>query len=165
MKKVYIGQDNGVTSTIGILVEDESPLFLKTPTFKSQDYTKSKKTVTRLEVGTYYQLLQKYNDPSKYNTLLLLERPLVNPTRFTATASALRCHEAMLVCIELLSIPYRFIDSKEWQRSLFPKGTESKDTKQMSLEIGNRYFPQFKIVKHPDRDGLLIALYAKLAKL
>ena len=159
MKKVYIGQDNGVTSTIGILQEDKAAQFISTPVFKSQDYTKAKKNVTRLDVEEYYKILSEYSDKTKYQTLLLLERPLVNPTRFNATASALRCHEAMLVCIELLQIPYRFIDSKEWQKYLFPKGTE--DTKKMSLEIGNRYFPEFKNEKHPDRDGLLIALYAK----
>ena len=159
MKKVYIGQDNGVTSTIGILQEDEVAQFISTPVFKSQDYTKAKKNITRLDVEEYYKILSEYSDKTKYQTLLLLERPLVNPTRFNATASALRCHEAMLVCIELLQIPYRFIDSKEWQKYLFPKGTE--DTKKMSLEIGNRYFPEFKNEKHPDRDGLLIALYAK----
>lgn len=159
MKKVYIGQDNGVTSTIGILQEDRVARFISTPVFKSQDYTKAKKNITRLDVEEYYKILSEYSDKTKYQTLLLLERPLVNPTRFNATASALRCHEAMLVCIELLQIPYRFIDSKEWQKYLFPKGTE--DTKKMSLEIGNRYFPEFKNEKHPDRDGLLIALYAK----
>lgn len=161
MKKVYIGQDNGVTSTIGILQDDEVAQFIPTPVFRSQDYTKAKKSITRLNVEEYYAILSKYSDRTKYQTLLLLERPLVNPTRFNATASALRCHEAMLVCIELLQIPYRFIDSKEWQKYFFPKGVGAENTKKMSLEIGNRYFPEYKNEKHPDRDGLLIALYAK----
>ena len=29
------------------------------------------------------------------------------------------------------------------------------------IRIGNRLFPQFSDVKHPDRDGVLIAEYAR----
>ena len=161
MKKVYIGQDNGVTSTIGILVEGEKPILLKTPVSLQQDYTKAKKNISRLRANEYFEILEKYSNKEEYQTLLLLERPMVNPTRFTSSASALRCHEAMLIVIELLQIPYRFIDSKEWQKDLLPKKTDEKDLKQMSLEIGGRYYPEFQSFKHPDRDGLLIALYAK----
>lgn len=165
MKHIYIGQDNGVTSTIGILIEGEKPLLLKTPVVLVQDYTKAKKNISRLISSEYYNLLEKYSDKSLYQTLILIERPLVNPERFQATASALRCHEAMLIIVELLELPYRFIDSKEWQKKLLPEGTEKEDLKKMSLEIGNRYFPEFKDFKHLDRDGLLIAKYAQLNNL
>ena len=51
----------------------------------------------------------------------LLERPMVNPTRFQATASALRALEATLNVVELLKFSYSYCDSKEWQKHCFQK--------------------------------------------
>ena len=86
---------------------------------------------------------------------------MVNPTRFKATTSALRCFEAELVIIEYLGLRHIFIDSKEWQKELLPKGCSGNDLKKASLDIGNRLFPMFEKFKHPDRDGLLIAEYGR----
>ena len=152
--KSYIGIDNGVSGTIAILTDNET-IFVKTPVKKEQDYTKAKKIITRVDVSALKELLE----PFANDAFILLERPLVNPNRFAATASALRCHEAELTVIEMLGIPLQFIDSKEWQKALLPKGCD--DTKKASLDIGNRLFPQFREFKHPDRDALLIAEYAK----
>ena len=152
--KTYIGIDNGVSGTIAI-IQGDNVVFRKTPVKKEQDYTKAKKIISRVDIWKLKELLEPYKDDS----FLLLERPLVNPSRFTATASALRCHEAELTIIELLRIPFQFVDSKEWQRALLPKGCD--DTKKASMDIGNRLFPQFREFKHPDRDALLIAEYAK----
>ena len=152
--KTYIGIDNGVSGTIAIISETEVE-FWKTPIKKEQDYTKAKKIVSRVDIQTLKGILEPYSD----NAFLLLERPLVNPSRWVATTSALRCHEAELAVIEILNIPYQFIDSKEWQKDLLPK--RCGDTKKASLDIGNRLFPQYKDFKHPDRDALLIAEYAK----
>ena len=152
--KAYIGIDNGVSGTIAILTDNET-IFVKTPVKKEQDYTKSKKIITRVDVSALKDLLT----PFANDAFILLERPLVNPSRFAATASALRCHEAELTVIEMLGIPFQFIDSKEWQKALLPKGCD--DTKKASIDIGNRLFPQFREFKHPDRDALLIAEYAK----
>ena len=152
--KAYIGIDNGVSGTIAILTDNET-IFVKTPVKKEQDYTKAKKIITRVNVSALKELLASFAD----DAFILLERPLVNPKMFAATASALRCHEAELTVIEMLGIPFQFIDSKEWQKALLPKGCD--DTKKASLDIGNRLFPQFREFKHPDRDALLIAEYAK----
>ena len=152
--KAYIGIDNGVSGTIAILTDNDT-IFVKTPVKKEQDYTKAKKIITRVDVSALKELLE----PFANDAFILLERPLVNPNRFAATASALRCHEAELTVIEMLGIPFQFIDSKEWQKALLPKGCN--DTKKASLDIGNRLFPQFREFKHPDRDALLIAEYAK----
>ena len=152
--KAYIGIDNGVSGTIAILTDNDT-IFVKTPVKKEQDYTKAKKIITRVDVSALKELLE----PFANDAFILLERPLVNPNRFAATASALRCHEAELTVIEMLGIPFQFIDSKEWQKALLPKGCD--DTKKASLDIGNRLFPQFREFKHPDRDALLIAEYAK----
>lgn len=158
MDKTYIGIDNGVTGTIGIVRYADKARLLMVPTKKVQDYTKAKKNITRLDAVAFKALLEPFAD----NCMVVMERPMVNPQRFTATASALRCLEAELVVIEDLGIPYMFIDSKEWQRAMLPKGIKgSEEQKRSSLDIGNRLFPEFKDFKHSDRDGILIAEYAR----
>ena len=159
--KTYIGIDNGVSGTIAV-IKDGSVSFGKTPVVKVQDYTKRKKLISRLDV-VEFDLILSGIDPN--NALVVIERPMINPTRFTATESAIRCHEAMLVLIERRGLPYLFIDSREWQSKMLPKGCSGNDLKMMSKEIGNRLFPKFSDVKHPDRDALLIAEYARRAGL
>lgn len=158
MSKVYVGIDNGVSGTIGIVGEDIEPVFVKTPVKKEQDYTKTKKIITRLDYSKFMELFSGLN---KNDICVVMERVMVNPTRFAATVSALRCHEAELIMIELLGCKHMFIDSKEWQKAMLPKGCTGDELKKASLDIGNRLFPQFEDVKHPDRDGILIAEYAR----
>ena len=158
MGKVFIGIDNGVSGSIGVVGDSIEPLFIKTPVKKEQDYTKAKKISTRLDYSRFMDMLKRYD---KNDISVIMERPLVNPTRFAATASALRCHEAELIMIEIKGCRHQFIDSKEWQKVLLPKGCKGEDLKKASLDIGNRLFPQFEDVKHPDRDGILIAEYAR----
>lgn len=152
--KTYIGLDNGVTGTIAII--SDSVQFVKIPIKTEQNYTKKKDAITRLDFARFKAILEPFASETSF---LLIERPLVNPTRFKATISAMRCIEAELIAIEELGIPYQYCDSKEWQKEFLPKGVE--DTKRASLDIGNRLFPKFKDFKHPDRDSLLIAEYAK----
>lgn len=158
MSKIWVGIDNGVSGSIGIVGEGIEPIFIKTPTKREQDYTKSKKIVTRLDYSMFMSLFSGLN---KNDVCVIIERPLVNPTRFNATVSALRCHESELIMIELLGCKHMFIDSKEWQKVMLPKGCAGDELKKASLDIGNRLFPQFEDVKHPDRDGILIAEYAR----
>lgn len=158
MSKIYAGIDNGISGTIGIVGEGIEPVFVKTPVKKEQDYTKAKKIITRLDYSKFMELFSGLN---KNDVCVVMERVMVNPTRFAATASALRCHEAELIMIELLGCKHMFIDSKEWQKAMLPKGCSGEELKKASLDIGNRLFPQFEEVKHPDRDGLLIAEYAR----
>lgn len=158
MSKVYIGIDNGVTATIGVVGDDIEPYMMHVPTKKEQNYTKKKDNITRLEALQFMRLLSAYN---KYETTVIMERPMVNPTRFKATTSALRCFEAELVIIESLELRLMYVDSKDWQREMLPKGVSGDELKKASLDIGNRLFPHYKDFKHPDRDGLLIAEYAR----
>ena len=155
--KTYIGIDNGVSGTVAV-IRDGSVSFGKTPVVKVQDYTKRKKMLSRLD-AVAFDLILAGVDPD--NTLVVMERPMINPTRFTATESAIRCHEAMLVLIERRGLAHQFVDSKEWQREMLPKGCSGDELKTMSREIGNRLFPKFADVKHPDRDALLIAEWAR----
>ena len=55
-----------------------------------------------------------------------------------------------------------YVDSKEWQKVMLPKGVKgSEELKKSSLDIGNRLFPQFEENKHKDRDSLLMAEWAR----
>lgn len=158
MSKIWVGIDNGVSGSIGIVGEGIEPIFIKTPTKREQDYTKTKKIITRLDYSKFMDLFGMLN---KNDICMVMERVMVNPTRFAATVSALRCHEAELIMIELLGCKHMFIDSKEWQKVMLPKGCSGDELKKASLDIGNRLFPQFEDIKHPDRDGILIAEYAR----
>jgi hypothetical protein len=161
--KTYIGIDNGVTGSIAILQENDDRFF-ETPIKVEQSYTKKKQNITRLSLG-FLNILDCVEDENKEfrNTLVIIERPMVNPTRFKATLSAIRCLEATLFCLETKNIPYMYIDSKEWQRELLPKGLQKEELKKASCDIACRLFPEFKdeIIKHKDGDALLIAEYAR----
>ena len=162
--KIYIGQDNGTTGTLSIFVPGKPVIFLETPCIKIQDYTKAKNIISRIDVKKYYELLQS-NIPKgeEWNSMALLERPLVNPKFWKATISAVRCYESQITVLETLGIPYSVIDSKEWQKQLLPSGISgTPELKAASVDVGCRLFPYHSdlIKKHKDADGLLIGLYA-----
>lgn len=159
MSKVYIGIDNGTSGTIAVVGDSITPVFVHTPVKKEQNYTKAKKTISRLDCAAFLDIVKQEKGTE---VVVLMERPLVNPTRFAATTTALRCFEAELILIETLNYRIIYIDSKEWQSKMLPKGIKGSDElKKLSLDVGNRLFPQFKDFKHPDRDGLLIAEYGR----
>lgn len=163
MSRIYIGIDNGVTGTIGVVGDDIQPSLYHTPTKKEQDYTRAKKIVTRLDCHGFMEILNQYDHN---NIVCVIERPMINPTRFNASMSAIRCLEAQLIILEALGISHQFTDSQKWQKMLLPEGTKGADEqKKASKYIGNRMFPQFGDFKHPDRDGLLIAEYARRCRL
>ena len=155
--KVYIGIDNGVTGSIGIISDSGSEL-IPTPVKMEQSYTKAKQNISRIDYLKLFDLLCNYNSVP---TMILIERPMVNPTRFKASASALRALEATLIAVESLGLAYSYIDSKEWQKVLLPSG--SSDLKKDSMDIACRLFPSHStsIKKHKDGDGLLIAEYCR----
>ena len=158
MSKVYIGIDNGTSGTIGIVGDSISPIFVHTPVKKEQNYTKAKQNITRLDWKGFSELISQFCDDE---IVAVMERPLVNPTRFKTTTSALRCFEAQLVLVESLGCRIIYVDSKDWQKEMLPKGTQGEELKKASLDISNRLFPMYADFKHPDRDGLLIAEYAR----
>lgn len=157
--KVIIGVDNGVTGTIGIVGEGMEPKIYHTPIKKEQNYCKKKDNITRLDANGFADILKQFDAK---DVMVVMERPMVNPTRFKATTSALRCFEAQLILIEHLCLAYCYVDSKDWQRELLPKGIKGADEqKKASKDIGKRLFPQLAGFKHSDFDGLLIAEYAR----
>lgn len=161
-RKTFIGFDNGTTGTIGIIKPDNTSVFRVIPSIKQQNYTKSKQNITRIDVSELFVFLGEHVEDMQ-QSLVVIERPMVNPTRFKNSLSAVRSLEAVLTVLEIMELPYMYIDSKEWQRDLLPKGLKTEDLKKASLDIGIRLFPNHKddILNHKDADGILIAEYIK----
>lgn len=162
---LYIGIDNGVTGSIGIINEDKTLItFTETPVFKEQDYTKKKKRINRLDVETFTTIMEEHGVWEEQVTIGI-ERPMINSRRFQASVSAARCLEATLVVLR--GLPHMFFDSGEWQKALLPKKLKGRQLKIASREIGCRLFPDFKeeITSHGDADGLLIAEYMRRNRL
>lgn len=159
-RKTYIGIDNGVSGSLGVV--GGGSFFGVTPTFECQDYTKTKKRIRRICWRELNNLLQALGCESE-EKLVLLERPMVNPGRFVATASALRAYEATLIVLELRGLGYQTIDSKCWQKMFLPADCKGPELKQASMDVGVRMFPKFenRIRKHKDADGLFIAEYGR----
>lgn len=156
--KVYIGIDNGVSGAVGIIHGSYYSL-VPMPTKSEQSYTKAKQLITRVDFDELGSLLKDYEHN---DVLAILERPMVNPGRFKATNSALRCLEAVLICVELFGFPRMYVDSKEWQKMLLPAGLQKDELKKASADIGKRLFPKIQLSsKLKDADALLIAEWAR----
>ena len=94
-------------------------------------------------------------------TKVFLERPFTGKFN-KANVSAARALESTLIALERMELPFEYVDSKEWQKEMLPKGIKgTPELKKASLDIGCRLFPKHKekIKKHGDADGLLIAEY------
>ena len=170
----FIGIDNGTTGSIGIVNPDGSYAFYSpTPTKQEQNYTKTKKVMSRIDIDLLEPLLKPYQTGYAY-----LERPMVNPMRFVATVSAVRALEATLIVLEKLKISYEYLDSKKWQHELLPSGiwkvnttasgrevqkADSKTLKKASKDVVTRMFANAVI--SGDGEGLLIAEYGRRQKL
>lgn len=160
--------DNGSTGSIGVISRKGSHFFL-TPAYKTQDYTKKKKTISRLNVDEFSKIISQQYCNGNERKKIFLERPMINSQMFNASIVAARVFEAQLTIIEMFGLPYEILDSKQWQSDLLPssrkKGTTSAMLKKESMDIGIRLFPEHKILieKHKDADGLLgaYAMYKK----
>lgn len=159
-RKLYIGIDNGVSGTIGW--SNGSDIFgqVKIPCFSEKNYTKAKGNITRVNHEKLKELLNLIN---KQCALAIIERPMVNPGRFQATISAVRALESVQIALMALSIPYQFVDSKEWQKDMLPKGLKGEELKKASRDIGKRLFPS--IEGKPDCDGILMAEWSRRKRL
>lgn len=160
--KTYIGGDNGVSGSWA-LISDGAALFVPVPVKREQNYTKAKATITRVDVFALEDILRRWIDGRVNDVRVFLERPMVNPGRFKATTSALRSLEATLVCLERIGLSFEYVDSKQWQKELLPKGLKGAELKHASKDIGKRLFPGLskEIDKQKDADGLLIAEWAR----
>lgn len=170
-----IGIDNGTSGTISVLdKEGRCVLHCPTPAFIEQSYTKTEKRISRVDSNALRRLLASYMTVDSGGCFVIIERPMVNPGRFAATISAVRALEATLITLERLEIPYRYVDSKEWQSAMLPKNIwktklTKKGKKQLvspgpkvlkkaACDIARRLYPQ---VKTKDADSLLMAVYER----
>ena len=163
---LFIGFDNGVTNNgIGVVDSEGCAALYKLPIKKELSYTKEAKHISRIDFPALKNLLADILMRSPDQQVKVgLERPMVNSTRFNASLSAIRALEATLILMEELQLPYEYIDSKEWQKHLLPKGLKGSDElKKASLDVGKRLFPSLELKK--DADGVLIAEYLRRKQL
>jgi hypothetical protein len=163
---IYIGIDNGVSGSIGVVEHDGLGAYYHMPIKNELSYTKKKQWISRIDTAALKTLLGSIIQKGQTDLggfQVALERPMVNPGKFKSTVSALRALEATLVVVEDLKLRYRYIDSKEWQRDLLPKGLKKEELKVASLQIGKRLFPfiAYDELKFRDADGILIAEYQR----
>jgi hypothetical protein len=160
MYEIFVGIDNGITGSIGIISKDKYD-FLPVPSFEDREYTKKKQFLHRIDVKKLISLLPA-------NGFILVERPMVNTRAFVSSKSALRALEATMISLELRGYKrgesYDFVDSKDWQKEFFSSAIIGrKELKNASKIIGLKLFPlnEKLINKLGDADGLLIAEYAR----
>jgi len=169
---IYIAQDNGSSGRLAAI--DDTGIvrhFLDVPAQSALAYTKKKQHITRIDwvvLRNWYQTIAAQAGAMD-NLRVFVERPMIFPGRFQASISAARAFEATLISLEAAGLqPTRVVDSKEWQRVMFPSGWEKGETKKMSREIGCRLFPAFADVilaaKNTDADALLMAECARREK-
>lgn len=156
----YVGFDNGSAGSLGVIRPDGKVIFGIIPNKKEQSYTKKEQGITRVDAVKLLEFLR--DEMLNGDVFVIIERPFTgSPKHFKAIVSGMRALEAVLIVVEMLGLPYQYIDSKEWQKALLPQGTVgTADLKLASLQIGQRLFPQI-VSKHKDRDGLLIAEFAR----
>lgn len=163
--RVCINIDNGTSGSISILSKDLSICeFFQTPKKMEQSYTKKKQNISRIDYNVLYAKLKPYCK----DAIAVLERPLVQPSLFRATLSAMRAFEATTIALEQLGIGIQVEDSKKWQKEMLPQGLKgSTELKKASKDIGIRLFPQHKamITKQKDADALLMGEYWRRNKL
>lgn len=167
---IVIGIDNGVTGSIGIIdTVTGTYTWKRTPTKNSLNYQKTKvKHINRVDWKKLDEFLRKAVTDINGNfvpCVAAIERPMVNPTRFEASASALRALETTQNVVEDLHIPFDWVDSKAWQKMLLPfisvedKKQYPTKLKEVANEVLHRLFPMTREEK--DIEGLLIAEYVK----
>jgi len=145
--------------------DDGTAEYHKMPVKNELNYTKSKQWINRIDmdklIGIFSQIILNKSLSDGSGMFAVIERPMVNPMRFKASVSALRALEATLLSVEQMGMKYRYIDSKEWQKELLPKGLKKEELKEASMQVGKRLFPEIDLKKFKDADGLLIAEYQR----
>jgi len=160
--RAYIGIDNGVSGSLALIIPGFTG-FKPMPSNKEQSYTKAKAQITRVDWRRLDITLATWCHYGDESIRVFIERPFVNPKGFKATVSALRCLEATLISIEKARLSYEYVDSRQWQKVLLPKGCKGLDLKTASRDIGCRLFPEHSVAikEHKDADSLLIAEWAR----
>jgi hypothetical protein len=159
---VVCGIDNGSSGSIAILSPGSGIFWSRTPVLRRRNYQKHERYLLRLDpvrlTAVFRELLLAPWLAGR-PVDVLLERPYCNPQGFNASLMAARTLEATLVVLDLLGLPFRFVDSKQWQSVLLP-GVEGREAlKRASLETGRLLFPDVPF--KGDADALLMAEWAR----
>lgn len=130
----------------------------KTPTIFTDAISKKRTKTKRIDSLFLESLLISNANP--IDSVVLLERPMINPRMFWASISAAKSIEVTQTILEMLGYKinsnYFIIDSRDWQSELLPGIKGSDNLKSESWKLGNELFPKHNI-KHTDMDGILIA--------
>lgn len=178
--KIIFGLDNGTTGTICCMIPEINYIdFIQTPNKESIDYTQKIQYISRIDINKLIEwfrnnikkVKQFYKNDVK--SIVILQRPMVNPQRFKQSGHALRAFEATLITLETLNLNYIIIDSKKWQHYFFGKNTSQIDLKEESKKLGltilqnnknNQNEKEIEVMlecvkRHGDADGLLICKF------
>ena len=137
---LIFGLDNGSTGTISCINKVDGTIsFMKTPSRVELDYTQDIKYINRIDTVELKKWFENnislMKDDNRF-IIVILERPMKNPTRFEQSISACRAFEATLIILEELNLKYIVIDSKQWQHYFFGKNTSNIDLKLESMRKG-----------------------------
>ena len=158
MGRMFLGIDNGVSGTIGVVSEDGSYSgVFPVPVYKCLDYTKKTRRITHVDYDKLKEKLQAFRKLG--DLVIVTERPFVTPRMFRATISSVRAHEILLAVLRTLGLGLHATwDSREWQHEMLGK-FEKGESKARSEKVGCRLYPGLKdiIHKNKDADGLIMA--------
>jgi hypothetical protein len=180
--KLWIAIDNGTSGSIAVLDPEGNLVYHSVvPTKECLNYTKEKAWITRIDFSGMRDILYPFT--VGHNLSCYVERPAINPHMFRTSICASRSLESTEILLELLKIPYQFVDSREWQREMLPKGLlnkvaetkkiknekerkkvrkeRKKELKLASDQIVKRLFPEVILKTTGDGDSILIAEYAR----
>lgn len=155
MVKYYIAIDNGVSGGITVIdKEGKICMHEHTPVKKELSYTKKKQWLNRIDTVELEEIISFFS----MDCVCCLERPMINPARFTASISAARALEATLIVMERLGVAYLYLDSKEWQKAMLPSGLVGDELKKSAECIVKRLFPSLKV---KNSDSVLMAEFMR----
>ena len=155
-QQIYIGIDGGMNGGISVIKNDKIIDLIVMPTILS---TKNKK---EYDIQGIIKFLGKYS-----NATVVLEKAHAMPLLGSVQAFNFgRGYGILLGILSTLKMPYSIVHSRTWQKKMF-RDTNHKDTKQASVIIAQRLFPDedFRATERSKKmhDGLtdacLVAYY------
>ena len=152
-----------ITPTSLAWMSKDSSSFMPLPVTDVQDYPRKKTIISRVRTLDLLGMLAPL--PTENVAHAIIERPdtYLPQSRYVTT---LRQLEAVITVLELLTIPYEFVDAKEWQHTMLPSGLKAgAPTRRASMDIGKRLFPQHidTINSIGHADALLLAEFYRHA--
>jgi hypothetical protein len=120
--RIYVGIDNGVTGSIGVVSNRHSAYQMKTPVVKELYYTKKKAFMTWIDFEELLRELGNLMYDENVKVFAGIERPMINPTRFKATISAVCAWQATLLALKLLKFPISISTARNGRKPCYLRG-------------------------------------------